>query len=308
MPNIPNIKRKVVKVGAEHRFGGSWTREKLERLEDYLKSYLKALKEQPFKLAYIDAFAGTGEVLIETDQQSDSLPGIESKEAKEFLRGSARIALDLDPGFDTYIFIDKDAEHAQELEKLKQEYPSKAEKIRVEAGEANTFLRRLCSQRWFGRRAVLFLDPYGMQVEWRTLESIAATKAIDLWLLFPLGVAVNRMLPRDPKKIPEAWARRLTSLFGEEQWRTAFYEERRQYTFLPDGVAKQMKTADFKAITDYFVGRLRTIFAGVSEPLPLESSSNNPLCLLLFAASNPNGADIALRIANHILKPKPRRG
>ena len=33
----------------------------------------------------------------------------------------------------------------------------------------------------------LFLDPYGMQVEWATIESIAHTQAIDLWLLFSAG-------------------------------------------------------------------------------------------------------------------------
>lgn len=33
----------------------------------------------------------------------------------------------------------------------------------------------------------MFLDPYGMQVDWATIEAIAKTKAIDLWILFPLG-------------------------------------------------------------------------------------------------------------------------
>ena len=44
------------------------------------------------------------------------------------------------------------------------------------------------------RRAVLFLDPYGMEVEWDTMVAIAKTQAIDLWILFPLGIAVNRLL------------------------------------------------------------------------------------------------------------------
>jgi hypothetical protein len=35
---------------------------------------------------------------------------------------------------------------------------------------------------------VLFLDPYGMQVDWTTIEAIARTKAIDLRVLFPLGI------------------------------------------------------------------------------------------------------------------------
>ncbi|MEW6074198.1 MAG: hypothetical protein AB1726_16580 [Planctomycetota bacterium] len=54
------------------------------------------------------------------------------------------------------------------------------------------------------RRKVLFLDPYGMQVEWVTIEAVAQTKAIDLWVLFPLGVGVNRLLTKSGE-IPESW-------------------------------------------------------------------------------------------------------
>ena len=42
----------------------------------------------------------------------------------------------------------------------------------------------------------MFLDPYRMQVNWETMESIAETEAIDLWILFPLGT-INRMLEND---------------------------------------------------------------------------------------------------------------
>ena len=41
-------------------FGGRWTEEKLEILRKYLQAYNTALKNQPFKRVYIDAFAGTG--------------------------------------------------------------------------------------------------------------------------------------------------------------------------------------------------------------------------------------------------------
>ena len=42
------------------QFGGDWTAEKLERLRKYLIAYQQALKNQPFTLCYIDAFAGAG--------------------------------------------------------------------------------------------------------------------------------------------------------------------------------------------------------------------------------------------------------
>ena len=41
-------------------FGGPWTQEKLEILRRYLNAYTDVLKKQPFKLTYVDAFAGAG--------------------------------------------------------------------------------------------------------------------------------------------------------------------------------------------------------------------------------------------------------
>ena len=41
-------------------FGGQWTEEKLDILEGYLDAYTTVLKNQPFSLVYLDAFAGEG--------------------------------------------------------------------------------------------------------------------------------------------------------------------------------------------------------------------------------------------------------
>jgi hypothetical protein len=47
-------------------------------------------------------------------------------------------------------------------------------------GDANRAIQSAIKQDgWKDTRAVLFLDPYGMEVEWKTLEAIAATGAID---------------------------------------------------------------------------------------------------------------------------------
>jgi hypothetical protein len=54
---------------------------------------------------------------------------------------------------------------------------------------------------------------YGIQVEWSTIEHIAATGAIDLWILFPLGIGLNWLLPRSGL-IPEGWRQRLNLFWG----------------------------------------------------------------------------------------------
>jgi len=61
--------------------------------------------------------------------------------------------------------------------------------------------------------------------------------------------------------------------------------------------------ATMETMGRYFTNRLKSIFAGVAEnPGVLRNSANNPLYLLCFAVGNERGKDIALRIAQHLLK------
>jgi three-Cys-motif partner protein len=149
----------------------------------------------------------------------------------------------------------------------------------------------------------MFLDPYGMQVRWDTIEAIAETKAIDLWLLFPLGVAVNRMLKNDGN-INESWAEKLDIIFGTRDWYGEFYKPTVKPSLFGN-ISTTEKVATIQDIGNYFIRRLKTVFAGVAEnPLPLYNSKNNPLFLLCFAAGNPKGAPTAIKIAQDILRKR----
>jgi three-Cys-motif partner protein len=146
----------------------------------------------------------------------------------------------------------------------------------------------------------MFLDPYGMQVEWKTIEAVAMTKAIDLWLLFPLGIGVNRLLTKSGD-IPDSWRRRLDMLLGTEDWYDEFYKVESTPTLF-GAEEDQVVKASTKTIGRYFNDRLRSVFTAVADqPRVLRNSANCPLYLLCFAAGNEKGAPIALRIANHLL-------
>jgi len=148
---------------------------------------------------------------------------------------------------------------------------------------------------------VLFLDPYGMQVEWETIECVARTKAIDMWLLFPLGIGVNRLLTRSGD-IPSSWRVRLNKLLGTSEWEEAFYRVERTRTLFDDDETHVVKASQ-ESIGVFFNNRLKSVFEGVAEkPGVLRNSTGSPLYLLCFAAANPKGAPIALSIAEHILK------
>lgn len=288
-------------MATEHRFGGSWTQEKLNRLEKYLSAYMNIFKTNPYARRYtthyVDAFAGTG--FRSSKHVAVGLKLFDDPEADEFQRGSVTVALESKPYFNHYLFVDSNAEHIDALTDIKITHPS--QNIEIVQDDANNFLPVWCqSMNWNDNRAVVFLDPYGAQVDWVTIECMARTQAIDLWLLFPLGQAVNRMLTKhepDP-----SWAARLDRLFGIGSWRKEFYRPSTQGSLFGTENSPE-KVADFDAIGEFFVKRLQTVFFEVSKkPLALMNSKNIPIYLLCFASANPKGAKTAIKIANHILR------
>lgn len=293
--------------GDGNHFGGDWTEEKLDVLEKYLNSYMIALKRQQFEKIYIDGFAGTGyrtprAVGRKDGESSQALfPDLVELEPQGLLDGSVRRALQMESPFDRYVFIEQDPARCKMLENLRTEFPDMGSRIEIYQSDANEKIRTLCSQSWRSRRAVLFLDPYGMQVEWATLEAVARTRAIDLWLLFPLGIGVGRLLTRSGN-IPDQWRRRLDLLLGTEDWYDEFYKVEVQQTLFGEEQETLVK-ARLDVIGRYFNQRLATIFAGVApNPGVLRNSTNNPLYLLCFAVANERGKRVALNIAGHLLK------
>ncbi len=288
-------------------FGGNWTEEKLTRLAKYLRAYVTIFHANPrarhFKISYLDAFAGAGvRVAPEAQASEPGFPELTEPDAAAFRSGSARVALEVRPPFHRYVFVERDRASSARLEDLKLEFPDLADRIQIHRSESNTFVRTWCSSMSERRdRAVLFLDPYGMQVEWATIQAIAETRAIDLWVLFPLGAAVNRLLTRTSPP-PPYWAGSLDRLFGTDTWRAAFYASSPQLTMFGDDPTNE-KIADFTMIGRYFIRRLESVFAGVApNPLALYNSRGVPIYLLCFAAGNPKAADLAVRIAGDILR------
>lgn len=286
-------------------FGGSWTEEKLERLDKYLRAYTQIFtsneKARFFTRIYVDAFAGTGSrVVLPKGKKTASLFAEDDKDGATLRDGSARIALKVQPGFHRYIFVERDQKRAGELENLRLEFPEKREQIEIHSRDGNEFLQEWCSTMNSAKeRAVVFLDPYGMQVEWPTLEAIAQTKAIDLWLLFPLGVAVNRLMTKDQPPPPQ-WTAALTRTLGTDEWQK-FYPDTVEPSLFGN-VHLKRKNASLETTAQFFVSRLNSVFEKVApNPLSLKNSKGTPIFLLCFAAGNPKGAPTAIRIAQHIL-------
>ena len=268
-------------------FGGPWTQEKLEILGRYLDAYTTALKNKPFKLLYIDAFAGTGQI-----EKQD-------RETVEFLAGSPLRAIAVgDKPFDELIFVEKHAARAAELKRLRDEHPRR--KVRIENADANDYLRNLRKD-WRSWRGVLFLDPFATEVQWSTIRTIARFNALDTWILFPVA-AIARMLPRSrkPDDISPRWADRLTSVFGDESWRELYRESGQRELF---GEPKEMRDTGIDGLLEIYKTNLQREFGNrfLQKSRPLFNSTGSRLFEFMFCVGSPGGIPVARRMASHIL-------
>ena len=98
----------------------------------------------------------------------------------------------------------------------------------MQEADANAALKAWLSGQidWRHNRAVVFLDPFGMQVPWSTIEALSKTKAIEVIINFPLGMAIQRLLIRSGE-IPEGWQISLDIFFGSQDWRHITYKQTR---------------------------------------------------------------------------------
>jgi three-Cys-motif partner protein len=282
-----------------HNFGGDWTEEKLAVMRHYFTAYATALQNRPnpawpFTRLYVDAFAGTGQ-RTESNEHAvgqNLLFGEDTADLETVKDGSVRLALKIEPPFDKYIFNDKSTARVAELEKLKIAFPNR--NIEIRQGDANQFLLDVANQtNWKNHRAAIFIDPYGMQVKWETLQALAKTQAVDLALLFPTG-ALSRMLTVDGD-IPPDWAKSIDEHLGPCDWRNAVYEEIDTPSLFSVSVAKTAKKLTVDGLRQFVHKRLAEEFAFVAEnQLALRNSKNAVLYHLFIICANPSDKAKAL--------------
>lgn len=275
-------------------FGGPWTQEKLTIIGSYLDAYTTALKDQPFRLIYVDAFAGEGYW-----RPSSSYAPVDYEDFTELLDGSPAIALAVrDRLFDRFVFIENDDKRRQALDDLKRQHSERC--IKVIPKDANVALPKFCERMDRFDRAVVFLDPFATQVSWDTVSAVARTKKIDCWILFPLS-AIARMMPggSSPSQLLES---RLDRVFGGREHWQGVYRESAQLSFFTKERSLERSSGSGQ-IAECYRKRLESAFERVAPTSrTLRNSKNSPMFELFFAAGNFRGAEVALRIARHILE------
>lgn len=296
----------------ELKFGGPWSEIKLACVEQYTKAYLRVMKNQSWRLQYVDAFAGSGlQKVKKTAHGSEKIASLFGDEpedqdaARLFIEGSPlraiRASMSASRGFDEFVFVDANSRACGDLQRrIANEFTDLLPKMQFLQEDANAFLKRYASQ--YDRlrcRSLVFLDPFGCEVAWDTVEALGKTQACDVWYLFPLSGAIRMMTHSG--QIDPAWESTLDMIFGSHEWRDHFYETMTQETLFGD-VEETHRDAAPSKVVDYVVDRLRGIFADVGEPAVLRNSHNSPMFALVFAVANPAAKELALSIANHLTR------
>ncbi len=278
---------------------GPWAQEKHERLRKYLSAYTRIMAKQSFRYVYVDAFAGPGRARVRASTHDDPTYDIfnlgeefrKDEEAKQLLDGSPVVALDIEPPFTHYVFLEREPDRVEMLEKLEHQYKGRRQ-IVIRRGDCNDYLNHKLVDNpqidWRIWRAVVFLDPFGMQVSWKTIARLAATRAIEVFLNFPVGMSIQRLLRRDGK-FTERQRRKLDDYFGDPGWFDVVYPKS---PGLFGDTRSKAEDAE-RRLVEWYRGRLRDAFGFVSDAFLIRNSHGGHLYFLIFAGPNKTGAKIA---------------
>jgi three-Cys-motif partner protein len=290
----------------QSNWGGNWTEIKLNAFENYVNAYLTIMNSQKQKYngwpttIYFDGFAGSGERTLSSIAEENNLfAGYLIKEELELYKGSAERVLSLIQKFDYYFFVDNDKPSITLLEKKLNEKGIVNDKCYFLCKDVNLQLDKLSKFINDKKAALVLLDPFGMQINWSSIEKLK-DKRVDLWILIPSGVIINRFLDRKGKLI---FSNKLQSYFGiiEDEIRKKFYETEKVETLF-GSVNLVAKTNDsVSKIAELYIEKLKSIWKYVSdEPLKLYNSKNVPIYHFVFASNNQT----ALKIAKQIIEKK----
>jgi len=282
-------------------WGGPWTEKKLDAFSKYVWSYLTIMKKFPYwKTIYFDGFAGSGTREKKTKTELYQQLFITDEEEKTYKGAAERVlGLNDDLSFDFYYFIDKKEESLKKLEaKIADKFKNK--NIVYRAGDANEQIKELANA--FQKQelaALVLLDPFGMQIDWSSIEQLKGTRS-DVWILIPTGVIVNRLLDKKGKL---KFSKKLESFFGLsiEEIKSYFYQEQKVKTLFGEEDVITKASEPIEEIAKLYALRMKTIWKYVTEqPLVLKNRNGVPIFHFVFASNNRNAKKIAKQIIQSI--------
>ena len=272
---------------------GDWSVLKLDIIERYGKAYTKAFNNRGRKLKkyYIDGFSGAGVHVQKTTGQQ--------------VEGSPARALKVYPAFDGFYFIDLNKDKAAYL---KNQCKDRSD-VHIINDDANTYLRDLLPTIKFNlfNRALCVLDPYGLHLDWDIIELAGKSRAVDMFLNFPVMDMNRNAIWRSPDKVPQEGIDRMNRFWGDESWRKIAYAKSKQENLFSSPDDEKQPN---RAIVEAFLKRLREVagFKYVPEPMPMTNSRKAVVYYLFFASEKAVASNIIDSIFGNVRRGVSREG
>jgi three-Cys-motif partner protein len=246
---------------------GYWSEIKLDIVKDYASAYsriLTAQRKPSLHHVYVDAFAGAGVHI--------------SKTTGEFIPGSPINALLVQPPFREYHLIDIDRQKVAVLRDLVKGRTD----VHIHEGDCNQVLldKVFPNVQWKQfRRGLCLLDPYGLQLDWKVIETAGKMRTIDMFLNFPVADINRNVLWRHPEGVDVADLKRMNGFWGDESWRQVAYTTRRD-------LFGHLEKEENEVVAEGFRQRLLTAagFKHVPEALPMRNTRGAIVYYLFFAS------------------------
>ncbi len=255
---------------------GPWTEIKLDYLTRYIDIFETSMRKRWSKRNYIDLLAGPGKNRV--------------RESKKVLLGSPLIALTTRYPFTGYFFVDLEDRNTSALDRRCKASPL-YEQILIRSGDCNAEVEHVVSRLRRDERNSLnlaFLDPQGMELQWRTVSRLASIRRMDLIIYYPQnGLSRNMHKMYNTEKETA-----IDRFFGAREWREIF-------------IHWQNKPGLHRQLIDFYKSRLQdlgypVVFRGDEdlgdEPLIRSQLRNAPLYRLIFASKHERGHEFWTKV------------
>ena len=260
---------------------GYWSEIKLDIVKDYASAYSRILAAQTkpsLDHVYIDAFAGAGVHI--------------SKTTREYISGSPINALLVQPPFREYHLIDIDR---QKVELLRELVKNQSD-VHIHEGDCSHILleKVFPNVRYENyRRGLCLLDPYGLQLDWKVIDTAGKMRSIDMFLNFPVADMNRNVLWRHPEGVDAADLKRMNEFWGDESWREIAYTTKRD-------LFEHLEKEENEVVAEGFRQRLLRVagFKHAPEPLPMRNTKGATVYYLFFASHKPAAKHIVTDIFN----------
>jgi three-Cys-motif partner protein len=226
--------------------------------------------------AYIDPFAGPGQVRLPTGVVID---------------GSPLVAAKASPPFSRLFWSDSRPSNTASLGAHRADFPSR--NITVLEGDANVLIDDILAKVSHTQPALVFLDPEGSELAWETVRKIAVHKLpphnkIEEFILFATDAGIVRFFPRDPTK--PTYSNLIDRMLPDPAaWRALY------------ALRKQLDPAEFRRrLVGLYVSGLKQLgYRHVPEPRLVCRPDGRPLYFMVFATDHDAGERAHFERRNH---------